>query len=73
MLATLEHEKEEEGDRDKCYDDNYDNDSDIPPIVKFASIDRMEVRGINSYIGKVFIPAMAGDTVNKVNGLIEDD
>ena len=69
----LEREKEEEGGREKYDDDSDYNNNDSLPIVEFTNINRMELRGINSYIIKILIPAMAKDTANEGNGMNEDD
>ena len=41
--------------------------------MEFTNIDRMELRGFNSYVIKVIIPAMSEDAADKGNGLNDRD
>ena len=41
--------------------------------MELTNIDRMELRGLYSYIIKVLIPSMAGDAADEGNGLNDDD
>ena len=67
LVATLEREK---GGED---DDGRDDDDDTLPTVEFTNIDRMELMGLNKYINKVLIPAMAKDSADDGNGDGNDD
>ena len=70
MSAMLEQEKEEEGDGEKCNNnDEDDNNNSSLPIMEFTNINRMDLRGINSYIIKIIAHSMARDAADEGNGL----